>query len=70
MRDYSLDKDVSIKENPITIDELDFEDDDWEPKEVVAIDNLRLDPEAAKIYREIRKARERRNTGSRMDEEN
>ena len=59
MEDYSLDKDIEIQNT-----DPDF-DEDWEPEEVVAIDDLRLDPEAAKIYIEIRKARERKNTGPR-----
>lgn len=55
MRDYSLD------------DKIDFdnEDDDWykEPEEVVEIGDLRLDPDAAKRYLEVRKARELKERG-------
>lgn len=69
MRDYSLDNDIPIKKEATNLDipDIDFDDEDWEPKEVVAIDNLRLDPDAAKRYREIRKAHERMNMGFRTE---
>ena len=61
MRDYSLDNDIRPEDNE--------DDDDWEPTEFIEIDNLRLDPEAAARYREIRKARERLEHGLRLEED-
>ena len=59
MRDYSLNKDIDIKQE--------YDWDHWaeedEPDNVISIDNLRLDPDAAARYREIRKAREQKEHG-------
>lgn len=57
MDKYSLDKDIQVKN--VSVEE---DDDKWavapEPEEMVEIDNLRLDPDAASRYLKIRKARE------------
>ena len=58
MRDYSLNKDIESKEK----DDWD-KWEEWEPETIIEIEDLRLDPDAAARYREIRKARERKEHG-------
>lgn len=69
MKDYALDKDIPVRKEVINLDipDIDFDDENWEPREVVEIDNLRLDPDAAKRYQEIRKAHEQKNMGFRIE---